>query len=140
MESALNLEVFHRWIAAHGRHDTQSLGGLVSPDVVLVSGADIDHPRASGKQEAILFWRQLFASFPDMKMEVLRIVVDGDTLVAEIAHSGTMKGSVGAAEPTGRHYKTTGAFVFDFGDGKIRRIASYWDTDSMLRQLGVPRD
>jgi hypothetical protein len=39
--------------------------------------------------------------------------------------------------PSHGHYQTQGAFRFDFSNGKIRSILSYWDTAAMARQLGL---
>ena len=72
-------------------------------------------PPANGKEEARVHWRT-------------------------ISHGGTMKGKMGEWEPTGKEYHTQGAFRIDFKEGKIRSILSYWDTATMLRQLGlIPR-
>jgi len=46
-----------------------------------------------------------------------------------------MEGPMGPNQPTGKSYRTTGAFRFDFSEGKIRSILSYWDTASMAKQL-----
>ena len=48
-----------------------------------------------------------------------------------------MKGKMGDKEPTGKEYRVAGAFRLDFQDGKIRAIKSYWDTASMMMQLGL---
>jgi predicted ester cyclase len=78
-----------------------------------------------------------FLSSPDFRMEAVDLTSDGDTLFAEISHGGTMEGLMGPKEPTGRCYQTQGAFRFDFSEGKIQSILSYWDTAAMAKQLGL---
>jgi ketosteroid isomerase-like protein len=70
-------------------------------------------------------------------MDAVALTSDGDTLFAEISHGGTMHGPMGPRQPTGRSYRTQGAFRFDFSNGKIRSIRSYWDRASMAMQLGL---
>src|SRR5687768_2794018 len=108
VDREVNLAVFHRWIAAHRRHDVSRLADLVSDDIALVSGGDVDHPRAIGRDASMAFWRDLFTTFPDLDMEVQSIVSDGDALIAEILHSGTMEGPLNGADATGRQYRANG--------------------------------
>ena len=94
-------------------------------------------PPATNKEEAATHWGMIYETFPDFRMDLVDMVVDGDDMVAEIEHGGTMTGTMGDQEPTGASYKVTGAFRFKFEDGKIKSILSYWDTASMLVQLNL---
>lgn len=137
MGSADNIDTFTRWIEAHRAHDLDLLVTFLTDDVTIQSAAGKDMPPAKGKEEARHHWQTIYAAFPDFRMDAVDLTSDGDTLFAEIAHGGTMEGPMGPKEPTGRSYRTQGAFRFDFSGGKIQSILSYWDTAAMAKQLGL---
>jgi len=132
-----NIAAFTRWIEAHRAHDLDLLVTFLTDDVTIQSAAGADMPPAKGKDEARHHWQTIFSTFPDFRMDAVDLTAEGDTLFAEISHGGTMKGPLGAMEPTGQSYRVQGAFRFDFLDGKIQSIRSYWDTSAMAKQLGL---
>jgi steroid delta-isomerase-like uncharacterized protein len=132
-----NLETFTEWIEAHRAHDLDKLVTFLTDDVTIQSAAGADMPPAEGREQARHHWQTIFNTFPDFRMDAVALTSDGDTLFAEISHGGTMQGPMGPRQPTGRSYRTQGAFRLDFSDGKIRSILSYWDTASMAKQLGL---
>ena len=137
MGTTQNIDVFTDWIEAHRAHDLDSLVTFLTDDVTIKSAAGADMPSAKGKEEARHHWQTIFTTFPDFRMEAVDLTAEGDTLFAEIAHGGTMQGPMGPKAPTGQSYRTQGAFRFDFSEGKIQSILSYWDTGTMARQLGL---
>jgi steroid delta-isomerase-like uncharacterized protein len=132
-----NLKTFTQWIEAHRAHDLDKLVTFLTDDVTIQSAAGADMPPAKGKEQARHHWQTIYNTFPDFRMDAVALTSDGDTLFAEISHGGTMQGPMGPRQPTGRSYRTQGAFRLDFSDGKIRSILSYWDTASMAKQLGL---
>ena len=137
MGSRENTETFTNWIEAHRAHDLDTMLTFVTDDITIQSAAGADMPPAKGKDEARHHWQTIYNSFPDMRMDAVDLTSEGDTLFAEISHGGTMEGPMGPKQPTGKSYRTQGAFRFDFSDGKIRSILSYWDTAAMAKQLGL---
>ena len=137
MTSTANTEVFTQWIEAHRAHDIDTMLTFLADDITIQSAAGAYMPPAKGKDEARNHWQTIYNAFPDMRMDEVDLVAEGDTLFAEISHGGTMQGPMGPKQPTGQSYRTQGAFRFDFSDGKIRSILSYWDTATMAKQLGL---
>ena len=137
MTSTANTEVFTQWIEAHRAHDIDTMLTYLADDVTIQSAAGPDMPPAKGKEEARGHWQAIYDTFPDFRMDAVDLTSEGDTLFAEISHGGTMEGPMGPKQPTGQSYRTQGAFRFDFSEGKIRSILSYWDTAAMARQLGL---
>ena len=135
MGSRENTETFNQWIEAHRAHDLDALVTFLTDDITIQSAAGADMPPAKGKDEARHHWQTIYDAFPDMRMDLVDLTSEGDTLFAEISHGGTMEGAMGPSQPTGKSYRTTGAFRFDFSEGKIQSILSYWDTASMAKQL-----
>ncbi len=136
MEATENIDVFERWMKAHRERDVDKMLTFVTDDIVLRrSGSDFA-PR-TGKEEVRDHWSAVFASFPDLREDIIDVTAEGDRLFAEATLSGTMEGSIGDWQPTGASFRTQGAFRIDFRDGLIRSVLSYWDTADMTRQLGL---
>ena len=78
-------------------------------------------------------------SFPDMRMEVLELVAEGDTVVARFACSATHLGDWRGHPPTGRRFERVDEVYFFRFEGD--RIAAAWgieDTLDRFQQLGLP--
>lgn len=136
MGSLENIKIFQNWIEAHLQQDVDRMLGFVTDDIVIRrSGSDFVPRR--GKEEVRSHWLAVFASFPDLREEIIDVTARGDTLIAEALLSGTMHGAIGNRQPTGARFEVRGAFRIDFRDGLIRSVMSYWDTADMTRQLGL---
>lgn len=132
-----NVATFTKWLEAHRAHDIDTMLTFVTDDVTIQSSAGADMPPAQGKDQARHHWQTIYNTFPDMRMDEVDVTIGDDRLFAEISHGGTMQGPMGQKQPTGRSYRTQGAFRIEFSAGKIRSILSYWDTASMAKQLGL---
>ena len=86
--------------------------------------------------------RDSFGSFPDLRMELVQLVADGDTVVGRVACSTTHRGEWRSHAPTGRRFEDVDEVYFLGFD--VDRIASVWaieDTLDRFRQLGLePND
>ena len=128
MGTAQNTDTFTRWIEAHRAHDLDTLVTFLTDDVTIQSAAGADMPPAKGKDEARHHWQTIYNAFPDFRMDAVDLTSEGDTLFAEIAHGGN-DGTVqwDRSSQRGQSYRTQGALSgFEFSDGKIRSILSYW--------------
>jgi predicted ester cyclase len=77
-------------------------------------------------------------SFPDMHMELLDLVAEGDQVVARFACSGTHLGDWRGHPPTGRRFERVDEVYFFTFEGD--RIAAAWrieDTLDRSRQLAL---
>ena len=136
MSSTENIEIFERWMEAHQERDVDKMLGFVTDDIVIRRASSDFAPR-TGKEEVRDHWLAVFASFPDLREDIIDVTAEGDTLIAEASLSGTMEGPIGNRQPTGAGFRVQGAFRIDFRDGLIRSMLSYWDTADMTRQLGL---
>lgn len=99
-------------------------------------------PGLKGKEAIAEYWRQMRESFPDAKVTVHRMVVEGDTVVTEYTFTGTNTGPLRL--PTGEilpatNKSTTGP-ALDIGtieNGKVKSLHQYWDTVPGMVQLGL---
>jgi steroid delta-isomerase-like uncharacterized protein len=98
----------------------------------------------TGKREMRSFFHDLFDAFPDFKLEILDLVVDGDRAAVRWRATGTFDGSRSfqGLAPTGKHIEIEGCDMVWVKDGKVARVEAYYDTTSFARQLGAmpPKD
>jgi steroid delta-isomerase-like uncharacterized protein len=137
MKNEKNIETFRQWIKQHQAHNIDGMLDFLTDDVNIRSAAGGKMPPATNKSEAAHHWATIYETFADFHMEEIRVTSEDDVLFAEIAHGGTMNAPMGDMPATGASYKVKGAFRFEFEEGNIKSILSYWDTASMLMQLGL---
>ena len=78
------------------------------------------------------------ASFPDVHMEVVELIAEGDQVVGRFTCSATHLGEWLGQAPTGRRFEQVDEVaIFRFRDGKIVHAWSLEDTRSRLQQLGL---
>ena len=78
------------------------------------------------------------ASFPDVHMEIVELIAEGDKVVGQFTCSATHLGDWLGQAPTGRRFEGVDEVsIFRFRDGKIVHVWSLEDTLGRLRQLGL---
>ncbi len=87
-------------------------------------------------------WLQNWAtSMPDAQTRIDSIIGQGDMIVTEHTGSGTHTGPLntpaGEIPATGKRIELKFAEVFEMRDGKIKTMRAYWDTGTLMRQLGA---
>lgn len=88
------------------------------------------------------FFEELYTAFPDFRLEVDRIVGDGDVAAVQWEAGGTFTGGpFQGIEPTGRHVSIRGVDVMEIHDGQVHHNTIYYDGAAFARQIGMlPRD
>jgi len=77
-------------------------------------------------------------AFSDGKITDTKAVDAGDTVVVEYVGRGTNDGPMGPLPASGKHVAVPFVDIFRFdNNGKISGGASYYDTYSMLVQMGI---
>jgi len=89
-------------------HDLDALVACFAPDYRNETPA---HPERdfTGRDQVRQNWTQIFAAFGDLRDEVLRSAVDGDTVWSEWEHRGT--------RPDGTAHLMRGVVIFGVVDG-----------------------
>ena len=78
------------------------------------------------------------ASFPDMRMEIVELIAEGDMVVGHFRCSGTHLGEWRGHPPTGRRFtRIDEVGIFHIRDGRITRAWSLEDTLRRLEQIGL---
>jgi steroid delta-isomerase-like uncharacterized protein len=80
-------------------------------------------------------------AFPDAQVEVSNVVVSNGYATAEFhgrgTHTGPLQTPAGAIPPTGRRVDIPFCEVLELKDGRIASARTYFDSATMLRQLGL---
>ena len=78
------------------------------------------------------------ASFPDVHMEIVELIAEGDKVVGRFTCSATHLGEWLGQAPTGRRFERVDEVaIFRLRDGKIADAWSLEDTLGRLQQLGL---
>ena len=78
------------------------------------------------------------ASFPDVHMEVIELIAEGDRVAGRFTCSATHLGAWLGHAPTGRRFERVDEVsIFRLRDGKIIQVWSLEDTLGRLQQLGL---
>jgi predicted ester cyclase len=78
------------------------------------------------------------SSFPDMHMEVIELIAEGDIVVGRFTCSGTHLGAWLGHAPTGRRFEAVDEVgIYHFRDGRIVETWGLEDNLSRLEQLGL---
>jgi len=77
-------------------------------------------------------------SFPDVHMEVIELIAEGDTVVGRFTCSGTHLGDWLGYAPTGRRFEAVDEVgIYRVRDGRIVETWGLEDTLGRLEQLGL---
>lgn len=92
----------------------------------------------AGSRPIVEGLRTFAASFPDLRVDVDSLTVDGARVVVEWVASGTFTGEpLRGEEPNGRGFRRRGCAVAEVEGGKIVRYRDYYDRATFLDQLGL---
>jgi predicted ester cyclase len=77
-------------------------------------------------------------SFPDVQMEIVDLIAEGDKVVGRFTCSGTHLGEWLGQAPTGRRFEGIDeVYIFRISEGKIAHAWGIEDTLKRLEQLGL---
>jgi steroid delta-isomerase-like uncharacterized protein len=88
----------------------------------------------AGMKEAITMYH---TSFPDMKINVSRMIADSDYVVAHFTMTGTNSGPMGPMPATNKSIDVNGVDIVRFENGKGVEHWGYWQETKMMQQLGL---
>lgn len=124
---------------AWSEHNMENLLAVIAPDYVSESPMS---GRIVGKDKMEWGFKLLDKSFPDLKEEIVSIIVEGNTVACEVIETATFTGPLemptGVIAPTNNSYKLPfSAFFRINSEGLITEQQNYWDTATWFRQLGI---
>ena len=105
-----------------------------------------EHPGVSiplNKTRSIGYQQRFATALPDIHLEVLHVLAEGDHVLIHWTASGTHAERLATVTgetipPTRRRATVSGAMLTEARDGKVVRGWFYWDQLALLAQLGSP--
>jgi steroid delta-isomerase-like uncharacterized protein len=134
-----NIAMVRSLFDAFNDGDLDRGAALVTEDFELLDvAADQTFHGPAGCRE----WLNAFrTAFPDARTEIVNAFAEGDRVATEHVGRGTHTGPfvtpAGTIPPTGRKIELRIGEIYELSEGKIRRLHAYYDTSTMMRQLGL---
>lgn len=98
-------------------------------------------PAQLNKEQAGMVNPGFLIAFPNMKLAVERVFMDGDYVAMHWTASGAYTGPLmtenGEIPPTGRQGVIKGVYTAEIKDNRIAREWTHWDQVALLAQLGL---
>ncbi|MDP9228573.1 MAG: ester cyclase [Actinomycetota bacterium] len=122
---------------SENRHEYEAtLATFHHPRYELVGTGEVH----DGPEEVAAYFAQTRRAFPDQRNEVVALHHADDAVLVEAVVRGTHEGPLAALPPTGRSFELPILAVFVFDDDRLVCERVYFDSNTVLRQLGVARD
>jgi steroid delta-isomerase-like uncharacterized protein len=123
--------VAEKWVAAWNSHSPDKMLPVFTDDVFYedVAFGEISH----GSAELRKFAASELEGVPDLELKLVRAIIHNGHGTIEWIFSGTDKGVF----KTGKKFAVRGVSVIDVRDGKIARCLDFYDSASIMRQVGV---
>lgn len=124
---------------SENRHDFDAtLDTFGHPRYEIVPTGDV----YDGPAEVMRYFDESRTAFPDQRNTLVELHHADDSILVEFDLEGTHLGNFRGLPPTGRPFKcrTLSIFVFEPGTDRIVCERVYFDTATILRQLGIAHD
>lgn len=139
MSAPANMEALSAIFDAYRTRAFEQASELFAPDAEVQNVPTGDVYRGPGGY--LQYARGWASAFPDLAVDALRLDAMGETAIAEYRLRGTHTGAVittaGFIPPTWAQVEIRVCDVVEFRDGKVQRMSCYFDSATMLRQMGL---
>ena len=126
-------DLVDRFVDVVNSADHTALGELLTDDFVDRTPNPL---QGTGGEAFVAKIRQLREAFPDFRLRVEQVLVDGDRVSFLWTLSGTNDGPFADRDPTGIPVEFSGMNLERFVDGRIAEHWSIHDALSLFHQLG----
>jgi len=97
----------------------------------------IENGGTIGPPEFKLFWRNMRAAVPDVRVDVEDVIEQGDRAAVRIRLTGTHTGEGLGFPPSGGRLNVPGIIVIRVRNGRAVEVWNSWDQLEFLKQAGV---
>src|SRR5262245_61797081 len=133
-EEQANVRLAYEHFAAESAHDTPRTLATLADDImyrVVASGAVVH-----GKEAVSKYYDVWWTAFPDVTIEIKRVVAAGEWVIAENVATATHLGPWLGIPPTGKRTVQNLCAVMRFRDGLMTEETVYYDQLERIRQIG----
>jgi steroid delta-isomerase-like uncharacterized protein len=128
------LDVNDRTYAAWNAHDPDAVAAVFADDAVVREAGRSEEGRGRAAVRARA--AALLEAFPDLRLERIELVIDGDRHADRWVLSGTHSGTLFGVPPTGKKVRVEGATFTRMGeDGLVAEDIHLYDLAGLLAQL-----
>jgi steroid delta-isomerase-like uncharacterized protein len=122
---------------SENRHEFDAtLATFAHPRYEIVPTGDV----YDGPEEVMGYFAETRAAFPDQRNELVAMHHAEDAVVVEFDLLGTHLGTLRGLPPTGRAFTCRSLAIFVFEGDQIVCERVYFDSATILRQLGIAHD
>jgi steroid delta-isomerase-like uncharacterized protein len=119
---------------SENRHDFDAtIATFAHPRYELIATGEVH----DGEDAVRAYYKTSRATFPDQRNEVHAVHHTDDGVLVEFDLLGTQLGALGGLAPTGREFRCRMAALFLFDGDLICNERVYFDSATILRQLGL---
>ena len=97
--------------------------------------------KIEGSEKIVELFKAWKTAFPDAAGTVTSAIASGNKASLEVTWKGTHTGPLETAEGTipasGKHQETPAAFFFTFDGDKVKESRQYFDSLTLLKQIGA---
>jgi steroid delta-isomerase-like uncharacterized protein len=116
--------------------------GDIDGFVAFLADDFVEHEELPGHPQdrdgVLAFFTMLRTAFPDLRMNVEDVLVDGDKAVARVTTTGTQQGEFMGVPATGRPVEVGVIDIMRFdADGLVAEHWGIFDAMAMMQQLGA---
>ena len=133
-----NVKIAKDTYEAWNNRDFDVFSEVMANGVLIIAGSG---DRFEGRDGARQFAEMWANGFPDGRVEIDNVVDGGDQIVVEFTgrgtHTGPLAGPMGTIAATNRSVTLKLCDVWQFEGGAVKRNTTYFDTGSLMTQLGL---
>jgi steroid delta-isomerase-like uncharacterized protein len=119
------------------RHEYEAtIDTFEHPRYELVGTGDV----YDGREEVARYFEDTRTAFPDQRNELIALHHADAAVIVEATLLGTHDGPLRGLPPTGRKFEMRFVAVFVFEEDRLVCERVYFDSNTILRQLGIARD
>ena len=125
-------EAFH---AAINNHDVKELASRVAEDVV---DHQLPTEMPNGRDGVAAFFTMMFDAAPDMRFEMLDVIISDDKVAIRSRATGTQTGPFLQMPATGKPFDVEGIDIVEVNDDlKVTQHWGIFDFAKMMQQVGL---
>ena len=129
-----NVRAAREHFAAESAHDAQRTLATLADDIMyrVVASGEVVH----GKAAVAKYYDAWWTAFPDVTIEIKRLVAAGEWVFCENVATATHLGTWLGVPPTGKRVVQNLCAVLRFHDGLMTEETVYYDQVERIRQVG----